>query len=315
MLLYLVIYAAVALAVSALIALITKSADKEGGIGIKSRAFVRLTPAVFVAVSFLDQLRFWFILHTPNVHPQYRFAALFIASTVLYATPNREKKSKFGEAFGVFVIASCIAMLAILTLTNLDVKATLVHLLPAGLFWIAVAGDYCEEKTSLKAVTVAAAFIILCINCFGQTYLVRINNEGAHEDLHFGKKLSIFGPSKRIYCGYWDGEEKNVNYDHIRSLIPERSKVLYVGVGTTTYLIGNMEVCTPSVISTPSFNRNTIEYFNRNPQKMPEVIIIENSYLEDNRYVSAEFKDWLDELCEGGEESTGEYISIIKINK
>ena len=79
-----------------------------------------------------------------------------------------------------------------LTLTNLDVKATLVHFLPAGLFWIAVAGDYCEEKTSLKAVTVAAAFIILCINCFGQTYLVRINNEGAHEDLHFGKKLSIF---------------------------------------------------------------------------------------------------------------------------
>lgn len=76
-----------------------------------------------------------------------------------------------------------------------------------------------------------------------------------------------------------------------------------------------MEVCAPSVISTPSFNRNTIEHFNRNPQKMPEYIIIENSYLEDNRYVSAEFKDWLDELCEGGEESTGEYISIIKISK
>lgn len=318
MLLYLVIYAAVALAVSALIALITKSANKEGGIGIKSRTFIRLTLAVFVAVSFLDQLRFWFILHTPNVHPQYRFAALFIASIVLYATLDREKKSKFSEAFGVFVIASCIATLAILTLTNLDVKATLVHLLPAGLFWIAVAGDYCEEKTLLKAVTVAVVFIILCINCFGQTFLVRVNNEGKYEDVLFsqgGKRLSFHGPSRRIYCGYWDGEEKNTNFDYIRSLVSEGSKVLYIGEGSTTYLIGNMEVCAPSVISTPSFNRNTIEYFNRNPQKMPEVIIIENSYLEDNRYVSAEFRDWLDDLCEGGEESMGEYISIIKINK
>lgn len=92
-----------------------------------------------------------------------------------------------------------------------------------------------------------------------------------------GKRLSFHGPSKRIYCGYWDGEEKNTNFDYIRSLVPKGSKVLYIGEGSTTYLIGNMEVCTPSVISTPSFNRNTIEYFNRNPQKMPEVIIIENS--------------------------------------
>jgi hypothetical protein len=311
MLLYLVIYAVIALALSALISLISKSA-------IKSRVFVWQALAIFVAVSFLDQLRFWFVLHTPNVHPQYRFAALFIAAVVLYATLDKEKRSKHGEAFGAFVIGSCLAMLAILALTNLDVKATLVHLLPAVLFWIAVMGDSFEEKKTLKAVTIVAVLIALGVNCFGQSFLVRVNNEGQYEDVLFsqgGKRLSFHGPSKRIYCGYWEGEEKNANYDYIRSTVPEGSKVLYIGEGSTTYLIGNMEVCAPSVISTPSFNNNTIEYFGRNPQKMPEYVIIENTYLEENRYVSSEFRDWLDNLCEGGEESIGEYISIIKINK
>ena len=85
MLLYLLIYALIALGISALIAGITRS-------GFKSKAFLLQTTAVFVAVSFLDQLRFWFVLHTPNVHPQYRFAALFIASVILYYSFEKQKR-------------------------------------------------------------------------------------------------------------------------------------------------------------------------------------------------------------------------------
>ncbi len=320
--LHLVIYAAIAMAISALIILLTKSK-------IRSRGFVILTTALFAAVAFLDQLRFWLVLQMPNVHPQYRYAALFVAAIVLYCSMREEIRLKWSESFGVFVIGSFLAVLAILSLTNLDVKATLVHLLPAGLFWLSAVGAECKgypdkEKNSrvaVGAVTVIAVAILLAVNCFGQTYLVRVNNEGLYEDVFFsagGKRLSFHGPSHRIYCGYWDGEEKNANYDLITNTIPNGSRVLYVGTGNTLYLIGNSEICVPSVISTPVFNQKTIDYFSLNPQKTPEYIVVENSgideegHLKENRFVSKEFIAWIDKLCGDEKIAANDFVTIFK---
>ena len=347
MFLYLLIYAMIALGISALIAAVSKTA-------FKSKAFLLQTTAVFVAVSFLDQLRFWFVLHTPNVHPQYRFAALFIASVILYYSFEKQKREKYKEAFGVFVIASFFGMIAILILTNLDVKATLVHLLPAGAFWVVLAWNVFEdvlhrgedrdnlplteggENTGVnpkkgflagdgmnipaRAVVTAAVIIVLFVSFAGQTVLIRVNNEGQYEDVFFssgGKRLSFFGPSRRIYCGYWDGEEKNANYDFIRNAVPEGSRVLYIGANGTTYLMNLYEVCAPSVISTPVYNQTTVEYFRLNPQKMPEYIIIENIYLSDDghpavsSFVSAEFTAFLSEILNDTAASANEYVTVI----
>ena len=245
-------------------------------------------------------------------------------------------------------------MIAILILTNLDVKATLVHLLPAGVFWMVLAWNVFEdvlhrgedrdnlpltesgENTGVnpkegflagdgmnipaRAVVTAAVIIVLFVSFAGQTVLIRVNNEGHYEDVFFsggGKRLSFFGPSRRIYCGYWDGEEKNANYDFIRDAVPGGSRVLYIGANGTTYLMNLYEVCAPSVISTPAYNQTTVEYFRLNPQKMPEYVIIENIYLSDDghpavsSFVSVEFTAFLSEILNDTAATANEYVTVI----
>lgn len=337
LLLHLAIYAAIAQVISLILVTVTKT-------GFRSGKYMYFFLCIFTAISFLDQLRFWLILRVPNVHPQYRFAALFLSAICLFVMMSKKRREEWKDSFYLFVVASFIGFLAILALTNLDIKATLVHLLPAGALGIAFFGEVfgagagadkggafafgnqagivtnedkrgTAAKRTVLACAVLATFTVILINYFGLNWLVRINNEGAHEDLHYGKQLSLCGPSKGIYCGYLDGMENNANYELLREKIPEGSKLLYVGPSSTVYLYNHYEICSPSVISTPTYDRGAIEYYDFNPDKKPDYIVLEKWYIEYEKYVSKEYMDWVEETFDLKNAIETEYVIVAEKKK
>jgi hypothetical protein len=319
LLLHLVIYALIGALISALIVLMGNMVPgpekKETRIKFKSKEYLYLSLAFFVIAAFLDQLRFWLVLRVPNVHPQYRFAALFLAGIILFAMMEKEQRKKWKDSFLLFAVASFIGFAAILALTNLDIKATLVHLLPGCLLCLAFAGEVYDAfrgNKALRVVVTIAIFSTILVNYFGINWLIRINNEGAHEDLHYGKKLSVSGPAKGIYCGYLDGMESNSNYELFTENIPEGARLLYVGPNSTFYLYHNYEICEPSVISTPTYDRGAIEYYEMNPQKSADYIVLEKWYIEYEKYVSGEYLEWVDEQFDMEHAIESDYVILAK---
>ena len=60
-----------------------------------------------------------------------------------------------------------------------------------------------------------------------------------------------------------------------------------------------MNICTPSTISTPTFDNKILDYFTMNPQKQPEYVICDNEQLM-NVWVAKFLTDYC-ELLDGND--------------
>lgn len=221
-------------------------------------------------------------------------------------------------------LPSLVGFGAVILLTNLDFKASFVHLLPgmlaALLFWCDG-----EERQSISAAKTTEAqsgkrfrcrlllpviWVVVLIGARG--YLVRAD-EGMPENVFCVKQKALYGAAKNIYCTYMTGYQYNSNYLFIEETLEPGTKALYIGNShLITYLMNDMEVCAASVISTPTFDERYLRYFEMNPHKLPETIIIDKGYflaMEEKHisisgWVRAEY-DW-----EGKEES--EFLWIVR---
>lgn len=265
----LVIYGGIALAVLAVWSLITKKRPWS----LKSILWGMLL------LSMTDQVRLWMQGTVPHVHPQYHFLLLFVLGGVSLRKKN--------DLFVLGWISSFFGYAAVILLTNLDLKASLVHLLPGML--VTLLALY-EDRRAKQVFCVL--WILLLIG--SHTFLIR-GNWGAAENILQSKQKVLYGSAKGIYANYMTGTEMNRDYELLKDRIKTGTKAMYIGSGNFLPYVDFMtEVCVGSTISTPIFDTESLQYFTEHPEKRPEIIIIDKGYCSIPGNVSEEVLEWIE---------------------
>lgn len=271
---HVLIYALIGVAVSLLWHVLVRK-KKAGG-----RIFAD-SLCICSAVALLDQFRFWFSDGAHIVHPQYGYFVLFAAGIILYIKDRDKFDDKWSLWVKLIYTASFVGFLSVLALTNLDIRASFVHLLPGMIMSVVLlaerykSSDARESRIMMGILLVSISMLFL----FGQICVVRTSNEGRYEDMRFVRQKSLYGASKGIYCAYMEGYESNDNYLLLKQNMPDGSKLLYVGVDNATYLMGNYVVCEPSTISTPVYE-GLEDYYTINRERIPEYIVFDKSFVD-----------------------------------
>lgn len=251
---------------------------------------------LFLFAALADQIRLWLQGKVANVHPQIHYLILFAMGGVLYFRyTKRDDEDETGKVLlQAGWIPALTALVSVLLLTNLDVKASLVHLLPgmlcAFLWWV-------RKTHGSKRVTVM--LLLWCLTLIGaRTYLVRDGGFN-RENVFVVKQKVLDGAAKYIYAPYSTGYGLNAEYDFLTENLPQDSKIWYIGYHTLIYLMGEQQVCSASTISTPVYDQRYLAYFDINTDKMPEFVVADREMWEGNAAeIQPEVRQWIQENYE-----------------
>lgn len=269
-LIYCVIYGVIASALTAIVCIGKKNRTENKPI-FWGCTFVIVTACI-------HQIYLWVFKGAPTVHPQYRYLIAEVLSIIVSMALIKGKK-KIDTKQKLLLLSLAIgftSLVSVLLLTNLTLKASLVHGLISVVFACLIAGEAFSTK---KMCVYVSLTMLIVTGLFGRVYLVRAS-EGYHRTVFMVRQKTLYGAEKYNYPPYMEGYQYNEDYVWLRELIPDGSKVLYIGNNMMTYLIGDYDICTDSTISTPTFGLNLLLYYEMNPNKRPVYVITDNAFMD-----------------------------------
>lgn len=291
--------------------------------------------ALFVlCAAAVDQIRQWAFGLVPAVHPQLHYLVLYVVGGILYHSASQEKKDRWSRLYTLAWLPSLVGYGAVLLLTNLDLKASFVHLLPgmlaALLFWcdggdrqeVAARETVPEQsgrrfqqrsvlcRTGIRELIFPILWVLLLIGARG--YLVRVD-EGIPENVFCVKQKVLYGAAKNIYCPYMVGYQNNSNYVFIEESLTPGTRVLCISSGMQlVYLMNDMEICSASLISTPVYDQRYLDYYELNPHKLPEAVIIDKGYLQSLGKKDVHITSWLESEFDWENRKESEFLWILE---
>ena len=267
-----------------------------------------LFPTITIAIALLDQLRLWLFCGEVIVYPQIIYLIAMVYGGFLYAKGMRTDSDTL--LLKLFYIPGIIALFCVLLLSNLTIKSALIHLISSVLCMFLWLDSPEEERPKSRKWPVYLLSILWCIVIIaGRIYMVRDGgfNNG---NINFVKQKILYGPGKYIYAPYMTGYMINEEQDFLMENIPAGSKVWYLGTHNLIYIANDYEVCTSSTISTPVYNQTCLDYFDINPEKIPEYVIISKEFNNGSESkITSDVRLWIEEHYERID-SENEYLLI-----
>ncbi|MCM1215349.1 MAG: hypothetical protein NC331_16480 [Lachnospiraceae bacterium] len=231
----------------------------------QNASFPALWSMILLSVTLLGQILIWILGDRyPNYPSVEYFFVPILASALISHRSGPEKMLSF-----LFVVLPLTAFAGILLLTNhpLLVSAPFLGICAMG----ALLCLFLHIKKTcplLRTVLLLWAVTLL----FGKCYMIRTTG-GTHYTLFHPVSLMREGPAACIMADTETVRRYRDSLDLLRETLPGHSKVFYIGTANGIYLMGDMEFCTPSTISSPTFDEKTEAYFALHPEKYPEYII------------------------------------------
>lgn len=324
--LYLLAYLALGLTLSYLFCRCMRKKDTGnfGALGSLWEDRVNLVSFFTIFIAVADQVRLWAFGLVPAVYPQLHYLLLYLLGGILYHRAAQEEGNRWKGLYRLAWLPSLAGFGAVLLLTNLDLKASFVHLLPgmlaALLFWCdggrqqAAGGEKAvSQKTgpvfSFRLLS-AVMWLIVLIGARG--YLIRVD-EGVPENVFCVKQKALYGAAKNVYCVYMTGYEYNSDTLFVEESLEPGTKVLYIGTRLELiYLMNDIEVCAASVISTPVYDDRYLKYYELNPDKLPEAVIIDREYFQIMEERNIPISAWIREEYDWENKAESEFLWIIE---
>lgn len=254
-----------------------------------SRGF--LWGRLLLTVTLLGQVGIWLF---GSRYPNYPLVEYFFlpGAAIMYSVG---KKKKYSPWFSFFIVTPLVAFMGIVLFSNHPLLVSSPFLIPCvtGILSFAVsekarvsydrealaAGtgaapdkgsamhEGCGGWLSMRSVLILWSLVLL----FGKCYMVRTTG-GLHYTVRDPLSMMREGPTMGIIA-----DRETVRQYKAASLLlenlPEGAGVFYAGSSSGIYLFGNMEFCTPSTISSPTFDEKVGDYFALHPEKSPEYVI------------------------------------------
>lgn len=234
---------------------------------------------LFLLCTLTGQVLIWIF---GNGYPNYPLVEYFLIPILLLYYALRRKVASSPE-LSFFVILPFVAFLGITFFTNHPLMVSAPFLIPCvtGILSLPELGCLYPTEGGLKKILLFWVMVLL----FGKCYMIRTTG-GVHYTCFDSLSLMRRGPASGIIadtdsvCRYRD------NLEFVSETLPKGAKVFYVGVSNDLYLMQDIEICTPSTISSPTFDEKITEYFALNPEKKPEYLVCDTG-LQENEWVAS----------------------------
>ena len=275
----------------------------------KNAEVILLWPKLWIIVALIGQLLIWlFGSNYPNFPSvEYMMVLVLFLSTMI------GKKLKKSPVLAFLVVVPFMAFPGVLLFSNHPLMASLPFLGPcvAGILAlpeVSVLFTQEAEKNTYKALSVKAVlFLWLVVMIFGKGYMMR-TSQGAHYTILDETSLCRQGVAMGLVSDTASAERNRDVNNLIKEALPEGAKVFYIGKCPDVYLQNDIEVCTPSTISTPTYDDNVYLYFDLYPEKKPDYVVIDSGYI----YITGGewARTYLEENCEEKSVAENFYIEI-----
>lgn len=193
-------------------------------------------------------------------------------------------------------IGGCVAVLLLTNLTFLTTAAYLVlgimvSMLPIGAYLRQTAPEAAGPGRAYRLLLVFLAVVL-----FRNLYVMRPLNR-MHATVFSAGNVVKAGPMMGIFTDYMGAYIRNSNlYDWTR-FVEEGDRILIVGLPASTigYLYKDTEICVDSTISTPTYSEKLLAYWELNPWKEPNVVVLDCWFGEPRVPEDAWVMGWLEE--------------------
>ena len=234
---------------------------------------------------------------------------IMVLGFVLRKNCNEDEYALYRSAFWI----SLISLFATMILTDAAMLQSIPYMLTfVGISLIPI-GNYLrgqeEKRKCLFPVYVTAFLTVLLFRC---VYLhIPIYGRGQIMSLLDEYGLVRSGPAMGIVTDEEGAVRQRDSMREWKWFIHPGDKIWIIGdpVDTLGYLYEDVEVSAPTVMSTPTYNESLEYYFELNPEKMPDVVILSSGFgeliaeLENNEWLM----NWIEEEFRPVQVNDGSY--------
>lgn len=234
---------------------------------------------VLLITSFGLQFLHW-ILMLWEYESSYPFTVYFfmfgIGFYYLRKLPGEKK-----ETAVLWLGANVVMYVAILLLTNLTLFTSIKYLMTGVIMCVAVLMAYTKEKQPAVFRKYTAPLLVTwCLVAIFVKGWAYTDNDGLMKNITCVGNILSAGPGKGIFTEYMQGYMQECNYEEFRTYIEPGENLLALDSNTLCYMYQDVNIASSTTICTPSFDENLLDYWERNPEKYPDVIAVQCWYGE-----------------------------------
>lgn len=234
---------------------------------------------VLLITSFGLQFLHW-ILMLWEYESSYPFTVYFfmfgIGFCYLKKLPGEKR-----ETAVLWLGANVVMYIAILLLTNLTLFTSIKYLMTGVIMCVAVLMAYAKEKQpEVFRKYTAPLLVTWCLVAVFVKGWAYTDNDGLMKNITCVGNILSAGPGKGIFTEYMQGYMQECNYEEFRTYIEPGENLLALDSNTLCYMYQDVNIASSTTICTPSFDENLLDYWERNPEKYPDVIAVQCWYGE-----------------------------------
>lgn len=253
---------------------------------------------------------------------QIRYIVMFFLGFSLVRRMQHKEKARWVLWF--CLIPSLVSFLSILLASNVGPVSSSSYLVLGvmAVLWmlteeiIQERGVHEEKKkgrASRHSLLYGTLLLFLLSVLFCKGYYVRVT-EYPPSNIRMERKMVTEGPLKGIYVYPSEYEEMTETYHLMRQYSDEKDQVLYMGTQALSNLYTEGKCVLPTTISTPAFNEQWVEYFESHREKMPTVIFLSKSTIDNQEkfFEQNAFGIWIAEHYDVDNRIDTEFLCVIR---
>lgn len=197
----------------------------------------------------------------------------FLFAIAFYCVGRLPERVK--EVAKLWLGANVVMYIAILLLTNLTLFTSIKYLLTGVVMSAAVLLIYTKEKEPEVFQKFAGWFLIVW--CFVAVFIkgwAYTDNDGLMKNITCVGNIISVGPGKGIVTEYMQGYMAECSSEEFQAYIEPGESLLALDTNTICYMYQDVNIGSCTTICTPTFDETLLDYWERNPDKYPDVIAV-----------------------------------------
>ena len=295
-------------AVYAFVSIIMFLAARSGKIDLPEKQKRALADILFLGVVLCISI---YVTVRSARYTRYAYAIIFAAMIVAGFRSRKKLNEKQFAFYCICTVLSCMEFLGTLMLTNLGLISALPYLLIAAVAsFVPISIMFGEDIDTLwmsrlkKGLVIASVLVLLGRNAM----LIRPYN-GDVSSIFMVRGIVKDGPAIGLITEYMGAYMQNETIKEWKEYVPEGSNIYIVGdtVDSIPYLYSDTGISAPSLVPTPGYNGMIAEYWEMNPDKYPDMVIVSCWYGELHISEDSWIMQWIDEEFQPSHYVEGKY--------
>lgn len=252
-------------------------------------------------------------VHWIRMGQEYEYSYIYAVYFVLFGIYFFIRKyldSALLKTADLWITGNILMLIAVLMLTDLGIFPS-VRYVSSGIIMALAAFVLYSEKRAPSVYRKLAKILLLSwcfVSIFIKAWEYR-DNDGTMQNITCVRGMVSVGPAKGLITQYMSSYIQESTFEEMqRYLSPGESLLLLDTGGTISYLFQDVKVASYTTISDPRYNEILLKYWELNPDKYPDVIMVQCWYGELRWDDESWIIHWIDENYGASQIIDGKYF-------